>query len=208
MMLGPLLLLAATAQDPVADAAERRPDGAHGRFEGDLGLAVAAGATFGPRAPRATLDLRLRYLSTAGVFATYEEGFGGSEPGRLLAFGLEIRPLFLARWATNRELGRPRLDLLIDSFALELGAVLSQPDGTAAFGRRGLQAGIGLALPFLATASTPFVAAHAGCRWSDDALAGGPLAGPGDRSLFLSIEIGFQQLFGAHLADLGDRRAP
>jgi hypothetical protein len=184
-------------------------DASHGRFDGDVAIAGAAGMTVGPRGPRAGADVRLRYLSTAGLFASYEDGpLTGSkaEPRRALAVGLELRPLFLARWATGREIGMPRLDLFIDSLALELGAVFAQPEGAAFGGRAGLQAGLGLELPFFATASGPFLGVHGGVRWSDAALSGGPLEGPSDRALYLTIVVGWQQLFGGHVVDMGDGR--
>lgn len=191
------------------DAGDKGEDASHGRFDGDLALAGAAGMTVGPRGPRASADVRFRYLSTAGLFATYEDGplVGSSaEPRRALAFGVELRPLFLARWATGNELGSPRLDLLIDSFALELGAVFAQPEGARFGARPGMQAGIGIELPIFARASGPFFALHGGARWSDAALSGGPLDGPSDRALYLTIGVGWQQLFGAHVVDMGDRR--
>lgn len=206
---GGLALAALSATLLVAPPAVAREDGTHGRFEGDLAVAGAAAMTFGARGPRAGADLRLRYLQTAGLFATYEDGplLGSSaEPKRVVAFGLELRPLFLARWATDRELGLPRADLTIDSFALELGATFMQPDGARFGARPGLQAGIGLELPFFTTATGPLLGLHTGARWSDGALSGGPLGGPSDRSLYLAITIGWQQLFGGHIVDIGDRR--
>ncbi|MBX3232692.1 MAG: hypothetical protein KIT84_44050 [Labilithrix sp.] len=173
-------------------------DSAHGRIEGDLGVAVAAGITAGPRAPRATGDLRLRYLSTAGVFGTYEEGFASSEPRRAIATGVELRPLFLARWVTGHELGSPRADLFIDSLALELGAAFVQPDG-ARF-RPALQAGLGLELPFFDRAEGLFAGLHVGARWSDAALAGNAGGGPSDRALFASLTLGWQELFAGPIA--------
>jgi hypothetical protein len=152
----------------------------------------------------------LRYLSTAGLFASYEDGplvgSHSAEPRRALAFGLELRPLFLARWATGRELGVARVDLLMDSIGLEIGPVFTQPEGTRFGGRPGLQLGLGLELPIFARASGPFVALHGGCRWSDSALSGGPVTGPSDRALYLTIAIGWQQLFGGHVVDIGDPR--
>jgi hypothetical protein len=191
------------------DTAARSEDASHGRFDGDVAVAGSGGVTVGPRGPRATLDMRLRYLSTAGLFTTYEDGplvGSDSEPRRALAFGVELRPLFLARWATGRELGNPRLDLLIDSVALELGALFAQPEGARFGARPGLQAGLGLELPFFATASGPFMGLHGGVRWSDAALSGGPVDGPSDRALYLTISLGWQQLFGGHVVDLGDGR--
>jgi hypothetical protein len=190
-----------------AGVAHAEDDATHGRFDGDLAVAGAVGATFGPRAPRATADVRLRYLSTAGLFATYEDApLVGvrSEPRRVIACGLELRPLFLGRWATGREIGSPYADLIIDSLALELGAAFVQPDG-ARLGP-GLQAGLGLELPVFPRASGPFVSVHGGVRFSETALSGGPLAGASDRAMYLSVVVGFQQLFGGRVVDLGDPR--
>ncbi|MBX3209528.1 MAG: hypothetical protein KF764_31125 [Labilithrix sp.] len=207
--------LAAPTAALAGDRPRQAADASHGRFDGDLGIAGSVGMTAGPRGPRAGGDLRFRYLSTAGLFAAYEDGpLVGSkaEPRRVFAFGIELRPLFLARWATGRDLGMPRLDLFIDSLAFELGAVFVQPDGASfggggrSGGRPGFQAGLGLELPFFATASGPFAALHGGVRWSDAALSGGPLEGPSDRALFLTVSVGWQQLFGGHVVDLGDRR--
>jgi len=207
--LGLLVTATTFIATPSSADSPQTQDSSHGRFDGDLAVAGAAAVTMGPRGPRAGADLRLRYLSTAGLFAAYEDGplVGSSaEPRRALALGIELRPLFLARWATGHELGAPRLDLLIDSLALELGAVFTQPEGARFGARPGLQAGLGLELPFFARASGPFLALHGGVRWSDAALSGGPLESPSDRAAYLTIALGWQQLFGAHVVDLGDRR--
>lgn len=202
-------VLAASAVASAEERPGRGRDASHGRFDGDLGVAGAVGMTVGPRGPRAGGDLRFRYLSTAGLFATYEDGpvvGSKAEPRRALALGVELRPLFLARWATGRHLGAPRLDLFVDSLALELGAVFVEPAGARFGARPGLQAGLGLELPFFASASGPFAALHGGVRWSDVALSGGPLEGPSDRAFYLTVALGWQQLFGGHVVDLGDRK--
>jgi hypothetical protein len=184
------------------------PDTSYGRIDGDLSASAGLGAAFGPRGPRAAADLRLRYLWTAGVFATYEDGplFGsGAEPRRAFATGVELRPLFVARWLQGLESGIAYLDLTIDSLALEVGAVFLEPQGAAFGSRTALQAGLGLQLPVLPHATGPTIGVHAGARWSDSALAGQPLEGPSDRALYLLITIGWQQVFGASVVDLGDR---
>jgi hypothetical protein len=203
-LLAVLLLLPAPARADDGQAV----DASHGRLDGDLAVVPSLGATLGPRAPRATVDMRFRYLSTAGIFATYEQGppiWSAAEPRRALALGVEVRPLFLARWATGREAGNPRLDLLIDSIGIEVGAVFLQPNGSRFGSRPGLEVGLGAELPIFPKASGPFIGARGGVRWSDAALSGGPLDGPSDRSLYLAIVIGWQQLFGGHVVDLGDR---
>jgi hypothetical protein len=195
-----LALLASSAADV---------DPSYGRFAGDVAIAGGPGITMGPRAPRASADLRFRYLSTVGAFVSYEDGplLGTkAEPRRVLAFGLELRPLFLARWGKGWELGNARVDLLVDSLALELGAVFAQPDGARFGARPGLQAGLGLELPFFARASGPFAGLHGGARWSDAGLSGGPLEGPSDRALYLTVVFGWQQLFGGRVVDYDDPR--
>jgi hypothetical protein len=189
-------------------AAADAKDTAYGRIDGDLAVVLGAGATLGPRAPRATLDARFRYIQTAGVFFTYEDGpiwASSAEPRRAFATGIELRPLFLARWLRGLESGEPRLDLTIDSLALELGAVFSQPEGKSFGSRPGLQAGLGLEVPIFAKASGLFLGLHGGARWSDASLSGGPSQGASDRSLYLAVTLSWQQIFGGHVVELGDR---
>ena len=182
-------------------------DATVGRLDGDLTLAGGVGATFGPRAPRTTVDLRARYMSTSGLFVTYEDKafFHDAEPERLLAFGLELRPLFLARWLTGKELGQGRADMLIDSFGLELGGFTEQPQGRQFGAKPGFQAGLGLEIPLFSRATGLFIATHGGCRWSDAALSGESTQGPADRALFVGITLSWHQVIAAHLIDAGDR---
>jgi hypothetical protein len=199
--------LALVALPREARAADE-PDTSYGRIEGDFSASVGVGATFGPRAPRAAADLRLRYIQTAGIFVTYEDGplvGSSSDPRRAFAAGVELRPLFLARWLQGLETGMGHLDLTIDSLALELGAVFVEPPGRSFASRPGLQAGIGLQVPILPKASGPVIGVHGGARWSDATLAGNDIQGPSDRSLFLLVTVAWQQVFGAHIVDLGDR---
>jgi hypothetical protein len=193
---------------PGAAFAGPRDETSHGRIDGDLAVSAGAGATVGPRGPRGAADLRLRYLFTAGLFATYEDGplvASAAEPRRVLTTGVELRPLFLARWLQGHESGTPRVDLLIDSLGLELGAVFVQPEGARFGARRGLQAGLGLDLPLFPRASGLVVGVHGGARWSDAALAGFALRGPSDRAAYLTLVLAWQQVFGGHVVDVGDR---
>jgi hypothetical protein len=192
----------------IAADARAEEDTSHGRIDGDLSASIGLGATFGPRSPRAAADLRLRYLWTAGLFATYEDGplVGGERavPRRVLATGLELRPLFLARWLQGWETGNTYFDLTLDSLGLELGAVLEEPPGRPFGSKRGLQAGLGLEVPLLPRTTGPVIGLHAGARWSDAAL-GGASSGPSDRALYFMVTLAWQQAFGAHIVDLGDR---
>jgi hypothetical protein len=177
-------------------------------MDGDVGLVAGLGMAVGPHDPRGAVDLRARYLEVAGLFFTYEDGSifgGGANPVRVLAGGLELRPLFLGRWLTGRELGIPRVDLMIDSLGLEIGAMFAQaPAGS--FGERpGLQVGFGLEIPLLERASGPWIGLHGGLRWSDAVLEGGPIRDASDRAAFLSITLAWHQIVGAHAVDVNDR---
>jgi hypothetical protein len=197
------LLGGAFAQRAEADG---HVDTTYGRVDGDLGAIFGAGAAFGPRGPRATLDLRLRYLDTAGLFSSYEDAIAatGSDPRRVLAVGFELRPLFLARWLAGRELGVPRIDLFFDSLGLELGTFFEQASGGAFGATPGLQASLGTEIPVLSYASGFWLAFHGGARWSDATLDGQPIAAPHDRALFLSVTLAYHQMFAAHVADARD----
>jgi hypothetical protein len=201
-----LVAASAVAEEPAASA---RPDSSDGRIEGDLGVVLGVGVTVAPRGLRAAVDARLRFVETAGVFVTYEDGtLTGSvaQPARVLAAGVELRPLFVGRWGNDLEWGRPRLDLLLDSLGLELGASFSQRGGQRQRfdSTAGLQAGLGIEVPILARASGPWIGLHGGVRWGPRALAGEPIVDPNDRSLFLSITVAYHQIFRAHAIDVGD----
>jgi hypothetical protein len=206
-------VLVALFASRVASADGTRADGSHtdttfGRIEGDVGVVGGAGVAFGPRAPRAALDVRLRYLDTIGLFGTYEDASilgTTSEPRRVIATGVELRPLFLGRWLTGREIASGRLDLAIDSFGFELGAFFAQPTAGSFSSRPGVQLGLGLELPFFAKASGPWIGLHGGVRWSDAALGGTGSDSPLDRSLYFAVTLAWHQLFVTHVVDAGDR---
>jgi hypothetical protein len=200
----------AYAQKRIDDSAARaNTDTSYGRIEGDLALVLGAGATVAPRGPRATLDFRARYLDTAGLFFSYEDAplvSSGAEPRRIMATGLELRPLFIARWATGRHSAQGRLDLLIDSFGLELGLLFAQPSGSAFASRPGLQAGLGVELPVFARATGIWIGIHGGLRWSDLALGGADTASANDRAAYLSLTLAWHQLIYTGAVDVGDAR--
>jgi hypothetical protein len=190
------------------DARGADDDPSHGRLEGDVGLVAGAGVAAVSGGARAAAEIRLRYLETAGVFATYEDGpltGSGPEPIRVLATGLELRPLFLFRWLKGFETPRARVDLALDSMGLELGAVFLQPSGGGFASIPGLEVGLGVELPVLASATGPWVGLHGGLRWSDQALGSGQIRGPDDRSLYLAVTVAWHQVVVVHAVDAGDR---
>lgn len=176
-------------------------DTTYGRVEGALEIAPGVGATLASYGARPTFELRGRYLSMAGAFLTYEEGFAKTvDPRRLISTGIELRPLFWARWLQGREIGQATLDLLVDSFALELGAFFAEPPGRGFASRMGLQAGLGLELPLFGRAEGLFLTAHGGGRFSDGwASAEAPLSGR-ERAAFVTFGLAWHELLEVGLA--------
>jgi hypothetical protein len=202
-----LVLTAALALLGGVAWAQGRSEPTYGRMEGDVTVVVGAGAVVAARGPRAEAELRVRYLESAGLFASYEDGpllGSAAAPERVMAAGLEVRPLFLARWLTGRETMRPRVDLVLDSFGLELGAALAQPAAGSFASRPCVQAGFGLELPFLHEATGPWIGVHAGVRWSEEALATGTVRDAGDQGVFVAITLAWHQVVLTHLVDVGD----
>lgn len=199
-------VLAAAWLGAAADArADGRPEPTYGRLEGDLTLVAGAGGVVAARGPRVEGELRLRYLESAGLFVSYEDGVGSAaEPQRVLAAGLEVRPLFLFRWLRGHETRRAVFDLVLDSFGLEVGAAFAQPAGEGFASRAGVQVGLGIEVPLAARGSGPWLGLHGGLRWSDAALASGRADTADDRSAFLAITLAWHQIVAAHLVDVGD----
>jgi hypothetical protein len=188
--------------------AQEAADPSYGRVDGDLTLVVGLGAVAAARGVRPEGELRVRYLETAGVFAAYEDGatFGtGAEPQRVLAAGLELRPLFLYRWLQGHEIRRARLDLTIDSIGLELGAAFWQPRGGGFASQPGIQAGLGVEMPIFEQAAGPWVGLHGGVRWGSQVFSYGNVRDADDRSAFLTLTLSWHALVVAHWVDLGDR---
>jgi hypothetical protein len=180
----------------------------YGRMEGDLTLVAAAGGVVAARGARVEGELRVRYLESAGLFATYEDGAlvgSAAEPTRVLAAGLELRPLFFYRWLRGKETRRATFDLVLDSLGLELGAAFAQPAGEGFASSAGVQVGLGVELPLTGQASGPWIGVHGGVRWSDAALASGEAPTADERSGFLSITLAWHQVVLAHVVDPGDR---
>lgn len=194
-----------------ARAAGGASEATYGRVAGDVTLVAAAGGAMASGGPRVEGELRMRYLESAGLFATYEDGlFAGSsaDPQRVLAGGLELRPLFLARWLKGHETAQPLVDLTVDSIGLELGATLVQPAGASFGARTGLEVGLGVEVPLAGEADGPWVGLHGGVRWSDEALASGRVNGPSDREGYLALTIAWHEVIETHVVDVSDASPP
>jgi hypothetical protein len=181
-------------------------DPTYGRIEGDMNLAVGAGAVIAPRGPRGEAEVRLRYLETAGVLATYEDAFGSpAEPQRALTMGLEVRPLFLFRWLKGHEGEHPWFDLALDSMGFEMGVVLQQRSGAGFASQRGIEVALGIELPLMAHATGAWIGVRGGLRWSELALASGSVLSADDRQATLAVTLAWHQILPTHIVDLGDR---
>lgn len=180
-------------------------DTTYGRIEGDMTLAFGAGTTITARGPSGAIDVRARYLETAGVFVTYEEGFGGpAEPTRVFVTGVEMRPFFLARWLQGAETGFAFGDLFMDSFGIEVGAAFLQPKMGNFGDRIALQAGLALEFPLFLKANGLWLGVHGGGRFSDRGL-GYEAQTPLEQSVYFTFTLSWHQVIGTHVVDLGDR---
>jgi hypothetical protein len=166
------------AEAPVAPAVSPSPrghvplpgsDGVYGRFDGSLTLAAGAGAELEAGEPRGSLRLSLHYLWTAGAYARYSDAFGSADrrPARVGSFGIDLRPLFLPRFALDNEQGPALYDLALDSLSLTAGAYFAQPQAADFGDERGFETGIGLGVPLFAAARGLWLDARAERRFAD-----------------------------------------
>ena len=180
----------------------------YGRIDGDVTLVAGAGASVASGGPRAAGELRARYLETAGVFGTYEDGTlvgSDSAPRRVVAAGFELRPFFLYRWLQGKETRRARFDLAIDSIGLELGLTWQQPQGGSFSSSPGFEAGFGFEVPLFVDATGLWLAFHGGLRWSEETLASGVVVTTEQREAYLAVTLAWHQVIALHVVDVGDR---
>lgn len=148
-------------------------DGVYGRLDASLALAAGAGAELEAGAPRGALRVSAHYLWTAGVYARYSDALGGGavRPSRVASFGVDLRPLFLPRFALDSERGPALLDLTVDSFSLNAGAYLAQPQARAFGDEQGFELGMGFGVPLLGRARGPWLEARVERRYPDRGAA-------------------------------------
>ncbi len=144
-------------------------DGVYGRFDGNIDLGLAAGIELDAGEPRAVLRASGHYLSSAGVYFRYEEGFGSNDPRplRVAALGIDVRPLFLPRFALDLEHGPALLDLTLDSLSLSAGAYVAQPQLESFGDERGFDLGLGLGVPLCGEARGLWLETRAERRFAD-----------------------------------------
>ncbi len=195
--------------------ARAEPDGLYGRFDGDLLVVAGAGAAVEREGPRLLTFASLTYLSTAGVYARYADALTDESTSRprSIAAGIELRPVFLARWGLDLEQGPAWLDLLVDSIALDLGAYGTlggaPHEEAAARGPLGpsFEAALSVEAPLLGDAEGPYLAVQAVARLPSQRL--GAFTQPADLvddGAMIGLVLTWHALFDAGLVDA--RRAP
>jgi hypothetical protein len=165
-----LLLLTAALWSASAHAhAEPIGDGVYGRLDGAIDVGLGAGIEVERDEPRAELRLSGHYWWTAGAFVRYSDGFGSNEarPLRTLGFGVDLRPLFLPRFALDLQHGPALLDLALDSLSLSAGAYFAEPSDGSFGEERGFDLGLGLGVPLLGAAQGPWLDLRAERRFAD-----------------------------------------
>ncbi|MFT3770069.1 MAG: hypothetical protein QM820_31965 [Minicystis sp.] len=182
-------------------------DGVYGRFDGDLGLRLAGGAGFAIGGPMLAIDAGARYLCTAGLYVHYADALGSSAPHvrRSIATGVDLAPLFLARYALNAERGPAFFDLVVDSVAFGIGAFWDEPQKGPWASKPGVELTLALSFPLLGRATGPYIGLRGALRWRDGDLAAHP-DGPNviERGALLSLTLGWHHVVRTHLVDPGD----
>lgn len=189
-------------------AAAAADDGAYGRLEGDLGLELRAGAAIAKGGPALAAELGAIYLATGGAYLHYTDALGRDETdvARSVATGVQLRPLFWARYARGMETGPARWDLFLDSLTLAVGAFWDAAHQTGFAEDPGLELGLGVVFPFLEDASGPHLGLRGALRWRAvdlEGLGGGDVL---DKGALVSLTVGWHQLVGSGIVDLRDRR--
>jgi len=144
-----LLLMAAALPSPASadDWVDDRPDGVYRRWDTDFALDVAVGGGLVARdGTRGTVEgaLRLRVVDAAGPMVGAR---WGPDDGYLMA-GIEVRPFWPALLLLGYATGSEWLDLFVQSFAVELGAVWTGLGNDASPGL-GFAAGMSVELPLM-----------------------------------------------------------
>lgn len=144
-------------------------DGVYGRLDGNLAVAGSAGAELESGQARGSLRLSLHYLWTAGLYGRYSDAFGqgGERAERVASLGVDLRPLFLPRFALDLEQGPAWVDLTLDSLSLTAGAYFAEPRGRDFGAERGFETGLGFGLPLSGAARGPWLEARAERRFAD-----------------------------------------
>jgi hypothetical protein len=203
---GTVCLGFAAGQLVAAPAAADTTDGTYGRLQGDLDLSIGAGPALARGGPTAAAYARAMYMSTVGLYAAYNDALGSDRPvQRSASAGIGLRPLFLPRWGYDLERGPATLDLALDSFTLDVGALFAAHRGGTAGATPGFEIAIGTEVPLLGRAAGPWIGLRGALGWRADELAsrGEPSAQPTRASA--SLTLSWHTIVDAHIVDARDR---
>lgn len=181
-------------------------DGAYGRLEGDVLLVGEAGVAWVDGAPALAVGGRILYLSTAGFYARYLDAFEqrGVAAARQIGGGVELRPLFLARFAQDWERGPARLDLFLDSIALDVGTFWWSPPHRSLDVLPGLELAASVELPFTETGWGPRIGLLGSYRIAqgDAGVRGQPDLDA--RASTVILQLAWHGILDVGLVDVGD----
>jgi hypothetical protein len=183
-------------------------DGLYGRFDGDVTLHLGAGMALAAGGPALAARIEALYLSTAGIYGHYTDALGSEAPSveRSIAAGLRLQPFFLGRFGKDLEQGPARLDLLVDSFAFEMGAFWDALRGSSLGGDPGLELALSIELPMLEDATGPFLGVRGGLRWrATDLRSSAADSGLLDQGALLSLTLAWHHVVTGHIVDASDR---
>jgi hypothetical protein len=141
--------------------------GAYGRFDGDLALSVQAGVELAQDPTRALARLAAHYYSMAGPYLSLRAPLTNSEERAawLGSAGIDLKPLFIPRWAMDLEHGPAFVDLMIDSLAISAGSFVGLGESSTRTRAAGFELGMGAGLPLLGTAAGPWFEARYLLSW-------------------------------------------
>jgi len=181
-------------------SAQDEDDGSYGRLSADTAVQLDLGAATTRGHAAGVGALALRYMQTAGAYATAltSRPHDDDVPRWRVSAGVELRPLFLPRFFKNVEQGPARWDLALDSLSLRVGAVTTDRHD----GAPGLETGLTLGVPFTRSVDGPWLSAMGLLQWSHANLASDP-----HPTTIVGLTLGWQLSFDTHLVHVGDRPA-
>lgn len=147
-------------------------DGVYGRFRGNTDISLKLGGMLRDEGLAGSVGGSMHYYSLIGVTGDYSESLAAdAADARSFSLGLELRPLFLPRWALGLERGPAWLDLCVDSLAAGFGAYFSDAE-LDGHGTRGAWASLGAGVPLLGDAAGPWLEVRGLRRFPDPAALG------------------------------------
>lgn len=145
-------------------------DGVYGRFDGDVFVALGLGAELGA-GTRLGGVARALFFHSIGLQVGFARAPSAEAALEQVGFaGVELRPLFLPRFALDLEHAGPLLDLTLDSLSLGAGVCFADEAGTSTATSLELSAGIGV--PLFARARGPWLEARGALRPGLDSEGG------------------------------------